>query len=101
MIYFCPGKNPQHEAFRLKNIEECKLDYEHNISVIYGDGTFGCNNSYHCVSPLNKINGHHCHTKDDYFFGYTNYGTSIVKCVEDQYGRLWAGNSGEITMVKY
>ena len=101
MIYLCPGKNPNHFAFKLKNKKECNLDYEHGI--LRGSRTethFACNTSRQVDPTYEKENRHYCsQDKDNYY--YSGYGVAIENCYADDYDRLWAGNGEYSSMVRF
>lgn len=100
MRYLCPGKNPNHYAFKLKNKKECTLDYEHGVEG--GSRTsksFKCNESSLDLDPTYKNeNRHSCDNDLEY---YSAYGTAVESCNADDYGRLWVGNGEYSSMVKY
>jgi hypothetical protein len=98
-IYLCPGKNPNHWAYTLKPRKECTRDYEHGvIGGSRGRIYFECNNSHTDLEPTFKnTNKHEC----DINSPSSAYGAAINVCMEDDAGRLWAGNGEYDSMVKF
>lgn len=100
MRYLCPGKNPNHYAFKLKNKKECTLDYEHG--VLGGSRTktsFECSTNKYELDPTHEeLNRHQCDNDLKYYDGY---GQAVDHCGADDYGRLWVGNGEYGSMVRY
>lgn len=98
-IYLCPGTNPNHWAFKLKPKESCIKDYEHGI--VSGSRT---RTTYECSTSEREFNAtfttenrHECSIN----MPYDAYGAAIDHCMEDDSGRLWAGNGEYGTLVKF
>ena len=98
-IYNCPGNNPKHWAYSLKNKIVCDKDYEHGFKGgSRTDTSFACSDSSTFIDPVMDVNLHDCDNKDG---RYQCYGTAVDDCTADQYGRLWAGNGEYGSLVKY
>jgi hypothetical protein len=97
-IYLCPGKNPNHYAYKLDPLKECILDYEHSIERVE------CR-SFNCIEDINRLspsfNTEVLHWCSNRINKYIEHGCAVDMCREDDYGRLWVDNGEYGSMVQY